>query len=611
MKKVTTFIALIAVFSVVFAGTPDKGRISGEKAVPIIEPANEVSNPVFAPIKKNTAYVPTQISNLVGNLRSVLGVGRNIWTDESGVIHVSYLTGTAGTYKIWYAQSVDNGATFDLDGPLGEFYPGDDRYPGLFVNSNGVYIAYNELGVPAAGLRAPMMLYNAVPFTNAWVGNNTSGLWTGPILNYLLSNAGGSPTRAFGTYYDAGALKKCPIVGETAVNAWAPIGFMGDTTRSKGSAPGIVASGTYVLATWGAVLDTTTTPAMDPIIIRNMAGSSGTEFMMYSESNDGGATWSPAALVVGTNYTDYPPMNIDTSGVITPVRIAGPTGWNNEYNPIIVNGKAYIISNTETLDPNKYFSGLSSVVISQKPVGLGGAWTHSVASVPPTWVTGTGVVRGNCWYAEIGSVMGYPNLMYVAATDRSATPDQIVVFGSNDGGLTWNQRPPIRISNDSLLVGLPTAATNFISTSPNAVYVNPNNIFLDITFLLDNSGVVNTSQYHVRVNIAPLFGLVGVSEKDPVAKGFDLDQNYPNPFNPSTTIKYTLGANSNVSLKIYNAMGQEVRALVNGKSQVANTPYEVRWDGKDNAGNAVASGVYMYRLEAGNVKMTKKMMFLK
>jgi len=104
-------------------------------------------------------------------------------------------------------------------------------------------------------------------------------------------------------------------------------------------------------------------------------------------------------------------------------------------------------------------------------------------------------------------------------------------------------------------------------------------------------------------------GGVGVNEDGLKPGSFALSQNYPNPFNPSTAISYTIGTASNVSLKIYNAMGQEVRTLVNS-NQTANT-YNVTWDGKDNAGNYVSTGVYMYRLVAGNNVESKKMMFLK
>ncbi len=91
--------------------------------------------------------------------------------------------------------------------------------------------------------------------------------------------------------------------------------------------------------------------------------------------------------------------------------------------------------------------------------------------------------------------------------------------------------------------------------------------------------------------------------------GFVLNQNSPNPFNPSTVISYQLPANSHATLRIFNLLGQEVRTLVNGLQTAGE--HEVTWDGKDNGGRAVASGVYLYRLEAGGQVKTRKLMLLK
>lgn len=90
---------------------------------------------------------------------------------------------------------------------------------------------------------------------------------------------------------------------------------------------------------------------------------------------------------------------------------------------------------------------------------------------------------------------------------------------------------------------------------------------------------------------------------------FALLQNYPNPFNPETIIKYQLAAPSPVSLKIYNLRGQLVRALVEASQNSGN--HEIRWDGLDDFGNAVASGVYLYRLQAGEQVAVKKLTLLR
>ena len=95
------------------------------------------------------------------------------------------------------------------------------------------------------------------------------------------------------------------------------------------------------------------------------------------------------------------------------------------------------------------------------------------------------------------------------------------------------------------------------------------------------------------------YSLVTVGVREPVGslpQTFNLSQNYPNPFNPTTKIKYDLPQSAQVSLKVYNVLGQEVATLVNGQQSAGY--YEATWNGKNNFGTQASSGVYFYRLEA-------------
>jgi parallel beta-helix repeat protein len=91
--------------------------------------------------------------------------------------------------------------------------------------------------------------------------------------------------------------------------------------------------------------------------------------------------------------------------------------------------------------------------------------------------------------------------------------------------------------------------------------------------------------------------------------GFQLSQNYPNPFNPQTIIEYTLPKSCWVKLTIHNILGQTVRTLID-RYETKGTN-RVLWDGKDKVGNAVASGIYFCRLQAGDFSETKKMLLLR
>ncbi|MEL6824357.1 MAG: FlgD immunoglobulin-like domain containing protein, partial [Calditrichota bacterium] len=94
--------------------------------------------------------------------------------------------------------------------------------------------------------------------------------------------------------------------------------------------------------------------------------------------------------------------------------------------------------------------------------------------------------------------------------------------------------------------------------------------------------------------------LVGID--DPIANApstFEVSDNYPNPFNPSTTIRYQLPERSDVKLFIYNMLGQKVRTLVNTEENLGF--YTVEWNGLNDTGQQVASGVYIMRFEAASL----------
>lgn len=91
-------------------------------------------------------------------------------------------------------------------------------------------------------------------------------------------------------------------------------------------------------------------------------------------------------------------------------------------------------------------------------------------------------------------------------------------------------------------------------------------------------------------------------------RAFQLRQNYPNPFNPATAIDYYLTKDSSVTLRIYNIQGRVVRTLVDAKQSPGEKT--VRWDGKNDSGKVVSSGVYLYNLQAEGYSESRKMLFV-
>lgn len=110
------------------------------------------------------------------------------------------------------------------------------------------------------------------------------------------------------------------------------------------------------------------------------------------------------------------------------------------------------------------------------------------------------------------------------------------------------------------------------------------------------------------IDLSPLISSVG-GELTSFPKTYQLSMNYPNPFNPETTIKYQLPKANYVSLKIYNLLGQHVRTLVAEEKQAGY--YQINWNGKDNQGNSVSSGIYLYELKSSNFQRTRKMLILR
>ena len=99
-------------------------------------------------------------------------------------------------------------------------------------------------------------------------------------------------------------------------------------------------------------------------------------------------------------------------------------------------------------------------------------------------------------------------------------------------------------------------------------------------------------------------GTAGVQQETEIPENYLLKQNYPNPFNPSTKISYSVPAISFITLKVYDVLGSEVATLVNEEKSLGR--YEVNFDA-----TGLTSGIYFYKLTAGNFSETKKMILMR
>ena len=138
-------------------------------------------------------------------------------------------------------------------------------------------------------------------------------------------------------------------------------------------------------------------------------------------------------------------------------------------------------------------------------------------------------------------------------------------------------------------------------------------------FLLAYQGVSNSKAFHadsaswsrvfriveVDMTTAAVEDLAVITPED-----YKLNQNYPNPFNPTTNIEFTLPVANNISLKIYNMVGQEIISLISQSMMDAGS-HSVMWNGLDKNGVQVSSGTYIYKLEYGNMSKVRQMTFMK
>jgi len=120
----------------------------------------------------------------------------------------------------------------------------------------------------------------------------------------------------------------------------------------------------------------------------------------------------------------------------------------------------------------------------------------------------------------------------------------------------------------------------------------------------------DTSSYHVCYNFRKPADVKEILNSDNGKPSqFSLSQNYPNPFNPVTNFQFTLPKSAHVRIDVFNIVGQKVKTLLD--EEMKPGVYVVDWDGKDMSGNPVSSGIYFYKIRAGDFSDTKRMVLLK
>jgi len=236
--------------------------------------------------------------------------------------------------------------------------------------------------------------------------------------------------------------------------------------------------------------------------------------------------------------------------------------------------------------------------VFKRPIG-GGTWVPDTAGIPSTvsnfnWlfpdINGNmfGIIDTQLYHQESGTWVKKSLPSGITLTDKVSV---------DSSGAIYVTRTQYFNPNGNTDVGISVSTDNGSTWSDlthDTINVHVLASFGDTTYAFTSNGIL----------VLTPNGVTAVKDAVPIARVFRLEQNYPNPFNPTTQISYTLAKASNVSLKIYDILGREVATLVNGKNQPGQ--HSVSWNAL-----TVPSGVYFYRIVAGDFVQTKKMVLVK
>lgn len=205
------------------------------------------------------------------------------------------------------------------------------------------------------------------------------------------------------------------------------------------------------------------------------------------------------------------------------------------------------------------------------------------------------------------------------STDENYDDTKIIGAAGSDPNFNYNVITGEGTGSDIITYRIPIPDDeNLVSVTVELFYQTITPKFAQHLFTLSGDKINSFKTYYETTNLEPVqvskISLpdinTGIDEpKLDKIKGFKLKQNYPNPFNTNTNISYELETASKISIKIYNILSQEIRNLVSEYSPAGT--FKINWDGLNDSGNQVNSGIYILRFQAGEFFETLKMIMLK
>jgi len=351
---------------------------------------------------------------------------------------------------------------------------------------------------------------------------------------------------------------------------------------------------------------------------------------IYTTSNINALTYTDQNVTNGTQYSynvqavyTNPDGNSPNSNTATATPQA--PGWNSPLSFNATAGNAQVALNwtrptagSATHTGYKVYRGTSSNFTPTTPVS-------TITNVNTLTWNDTGLTNGNDYYYKIEATYTnptgasiplnatpYPVMPYVWNAPRNLT----TTVGSGQVTLNWQEPTAGGATLSEYKVFRGTSQTNLTQ-------IHEITSELTTTMIWINTNVPDGSYYYaVKASYSTptpggdseysnvvASGMVDEIDETMLPKFTSLDGNYPNPFNPETTIRFALAEAGNVSIEIFGLKGQLVRTLVNGAFGAGM--HRVSWNGCDDSGRGVSSGVYFYRMRAGDYQGIKRMLLLK
>ena len=237
----------------------------------------------------------------------------------------------------------------------------------------------------------------------------------------------------------------------------------------------------------------------------------------------------------------------------------------------------------------------------------GTTWTDVTGSLPSRYMT------------DVVTDMRNPATAYVSLSGYTLDENTPRIYRTTDFGATWTSiagnLPDVPVN--SIIIEETRDSILFVGTDAGVYYTSnlgatwqavgtglPNSPVFDINYHQPTHLLVAATHGRSIYSVDVSSIVVGVHNISQIAETYSLSQNYPNPFNPSTKIQFSIPKSGNVKITVYDVTGKEAKVLVNERKEIGQ--YEVEFNG-----SSLASGVYFYRIEAGDFREAKRMVLVK